>query len=173
MTRRFVAVLFAVLAVGWTSACSDDGSEVRTASDETSTTTTSSAPAARTLAEWQRQTTAVCEEHLPGLRAVGEGLPAEASSPDGFVAMLEELIPLLERFFGDLEAVGLPDERSADVRRVHEIAAEELDASRQAVAAAAAGDEEGVYDALTPLEGPNPELFELLVGLGVPACATG
>ncbi len=171
MTRRLMAVATALLVVG-SAACSDDGAEVRTASDDTSTTTASEAEAL-SLAEWQRQTTIVCEEHLPGLRAVSEGLPEEASSPDGFVAMLAELNPTLERFFADLEAVGLPAARAADVRRVHEIAAAELDASRQAVAAAASGDEEGMYDALTPLEGPNQELDELLVDLGVPACATG
>jgi hypothetical protein len=86
-------------------------------------------------------------------------------------ALVDALAPLIDRYVAALDAVEVPVERAADVRRTYELnqlSAESVAAMRGAVAQ----DDQVAFDAATTaLRAQTDELKTLLTDLGVPTCA--
>jgi hypothetical protein len=167
-TRR-VALGVAVVLVGLTAGCSADGET--DSAPTTAPSGTDLTAAVMSLAEWQRQTTLVCEEYEPQQDAIVAAHPSP-STPDDVVALFDALTPIADRYIDALAEIEVPAERSADVERTYELNAMNGEAAARARIAAASGDQAGFTSAASAIESQSAELEALLVDLGVPACVS-
>jgi hypothetical protein len=159
-----VVVAGTVLCVGLAACSASDGDEAERS--EPSTTTRPEF----TLADWQQETTAVCNEFEPQQDAIVAQF-GQPQSLDDVVAFIDALTPVADAYTDALNAVRVPDERSDEVRRTRELNTANMETAARARIAAVGGNAPGTQFELEKLANQSTELIDLLNELGVPACA--
>jgi hypothetical protein len=126
-------------------------------------------PEGITVEEWRTQMAAVCT----GFEA--QAAPfldrAEPETADEALALIGELLPLMDGFASDLEAVPPPAGRVRDQEQLQQDIAEYRGAIEQGRTAAAERDINGVYAMIRELNRQGAVLDGRLTDLGVTACA--
>lgn len=159
----------AAVALLLVSACGGSGSDSSTPrASAPSATATSITTQGITLAEWQQQTTVVCEEYEPQQDAIIAA--HKLGSPEDVIAFVDELTPVAERYLVALDAIAVPEERAGDVARLFELYDLNFEAAVALRAAAVRRDQGGLQAAAAELGAQATELMTLLADLGVPAC---
>jgi hypothetical protein len=126
-------------------------------------------PEGITVEEWRAQMTAVCEDFAAQPNPFAGR--AEPDDPDEAMALIEELLPVVDGFVSDLEAVPAPAGRVRDQEQLQQDIAEYRGAVEQGRGAAAERDPTGVYAMIRELNRQGAVLDARLTALGVTACA--
>ena len=125
-------------------------------------------PEGITVEEWRTQMEAVCTTFDAKAAAFLDR--PEPDTPEEALALLGELLPLMDGFASDLEAVEAPAGRVRDQEQLQQDIAEYRGAIEQGRAAAAERDINGVYAMIRELNRQGAVLNGRLSDLGVAAC---
>lgn len=159
--HRHVRCVWAVALVVVVTACGSSSSG--------SASSTTAAEEPTSLATWQEETTALCDEFEPQQAAIVAEHPS-SDTYDQVVALIDALQPLVDRYVEALGDVPVPASQATDVERTYELNRLNGDSVLAMRAAAVAGDRPGVDAAGEALRTQSDELRALLTDLGVPAC---
>lgn len=146
-------------------ACSSDSGDSTSVAVEPSPTT-----APRTFEEWRDEAAAFCEEHTPKAQAVASRHPG-VDTLDEVVAVFEEMVPLAEESLQAYRRIRVPDERTDEVRRIGEVAQEQLATMKNLLQTARDGNLPGTQYLIQVINTQSTELVALYNGVGVEECA--
>ena len=123
-----------------------------------------------TFEEWSGQVAAWCNEWTPKSEAVASRHPG-VDSLEEVAAVFDEMIPLLEESLDEYRQIGRPTDAPDEVRRVGELAEDQLTMMTLLASTARGGNAPGSSQHLQTLNSQTTELVALFDGLGVEDCA--
>jgi hypothetical protein len=159
-----VVVVVVVVGSTWLAGCGGSGDE----ESVPDTVADYVPPEGITIEEWRTQMTAVCEGFEARVATLANR--PEPDDPDEAVALIGEILPIVDGYVADLSAVPVPAGRVRDLEQLQLDIEEYRGAIEQGRSAAAARDVNGVYAMLRELNRQGAVINGRLGDLGVTAC---
>jgi hypothetical protein len=123
-----------------------------------------------TLESWRQAAAAECERQIPIAEDIANRHRG-VDTLDELIALLDELVPAAEEGLESFRRIREPDERGAEVRRLGDMYAEQLDTMKQLLQSARSGNASGTNFFVEQMNARSSATVALYEDLGVDACA--